>query len=210
MFERFTDESRRVVVGAQQECRRLGNDHIDPSHLLLALLGQPEAMATRLLTEFGVDTGALRDGVERSIGRGSQPMDRSGHIPFHPQTKRVLELSLREAMQLGDSHIGTEHLLLALLRAEESPAATALREAGVDLDRTRQRVRELASTETAEPRLEFGGRTGAVEDDPSLRAIRAAKDAALDRGDFETAAAFRTQERELLKHLRERTDPAAG
>jgi ATP-dependent Clp protease ATP-binding subunit ClpC len=204
MFERFTDQSRALVVGAQQECRRLGHDQIDPEHVLLALLAQPDSMGTRLLTESGVDTAGLRDDLARVIGRGSQPMDRTGHIPFHPQTKQVLELSLREALQLGDWHIGTEHILLALLHTDRAPAAAALREAGVDLDRTRQRVRELRTIETFESRQPHPGRASAAEPDPRLAAVRAAKDAALDRGDFRAAATLRAQERELLGEPHER------
>lgn len=212
MFEMFTDDSRRIVVMAQEECRRLGHHQIDPEHLLLALLMQPAATGTRLLTACGVDVGALRDEVERATEPGPPSTERGGHIPFNPLTKRILERSLRESKLLKHRHIGTEHILLALICADGSAAATALdaalRAAGMDLDRVRERIGEIESTETAEPRPESGGRT--VEDDPSLRAIRAAKDAALDRGDLQAAAAFRDQEKELLRHLRERIDPAAG
>jgi ATP-dependent Clp protease ATP-binding subunit ClpC len=212
MFERFTDESRRLIVLAQEECRRLGHDHIDPEHLLLAMLRLPEAMATRLLSEFGVDPGAMSRDMERTMGPGSRSRERGGHIPFQPQTKRVLELSLREAMVLGHRHIGTEHVLLALLRADGTAAAGALHAAGVDHGRTRERIEAMASPETYQGAVPPpAGPADPVEGDPSVRAIRAAKDEALDRRDFEAAASLRAEERELLRRLREReANPEAG
>jgi ATP-dependent Clp protease ATP-binding subunit ClpC len=209
MFERFTDQARRTVVLAQEECLRLGHTLIDPEHLLLALLMQDDAMATRLLIDFGVDVGAMRRDVEHAMGPGSQPPLRTGHIPFNPLAKRVLELSLREAITLGHWHIGSQHLLLALIRAEGSAAGSALQAAGVDLERTRQQIAVLTPTDTHEgPRPP---NVDPVEDEPSLRAIRAAKDAALDRGDFEAAASFRDEEKKLLQHLREsEARPEAG
>ncbi len=143
MFERFTDQARRTVVLAEQECRRLGHTQIDPEHLLLALLRQDDAMASRLLINVGVDVGALRRDVEHAMGLGSQPPQHAGHIPFNPQTKQIWDLSLQEATKLQHRHIGTQHLLLALIRADRSAAATALQAAGVDLERTRQRIAVL-------------------------------------------------------------------
>jgi ATP-dependent Clp protease ATP-binding subunit ClpA len=143
MFERFTDQARRTVVLAVEECRRLGHTQINPEHLLLALLMQDDAMASRLLINFGVDVGALRRDVEHSMGLGSQPPQHTGHIPFNPQTKHVLDLALQEATKLQHRPIGTQHLLLALIRADWSAAATALHAAGVDLERTRQRIAVL-------------------------------------------------------------------
>ena len=201
MFERFTDQARRVVVGAQQECLRLGHDEIGPEHLLLSILDQPAAMGTVVLASLGVDAAALHDRLERAVGQGGQPLDRSGHIPFHPRAKQLLEFALREALQLGDAHIGTEHLLLAAIRVEDSPAAAALAQAGVRLDAARARVRETPTTETVKP----GPHRSAIESNPRLMSLRAAKDAALDRGDFEAAAALRAQERELLRRLYEGT-----
>jgi ATP-dependent Clp protease ATP-binding subunit ClpA len=199
MFERFTDQARRVVVGAQQECLRLGHDQIGPEHVLLAMLDQPAAMGTVLLTSFGADAGALHERLERAIGQGGQPLDRSGHIPFDPKAKQLLELALREALQLGDAHIGTEHLLLAAFRVEDSPAAEALAGTGVSLSAARLRVGETPTTET----VKHGPHRAAIEANPRLVSLRAAKDAALDRGDFEAAAVLRAQERELLRRLYE-------
>lgn len=201
MFERFTDQARRVVVGAQQECLRLGHDDIGPEHLLLSLLDQPAAMGTVLLASFGVDAPALHERLEAAIGQGRQPLDRSGHVPFSPAAKRMLELALREALQLGDDHIGTEHLLLAAVRVEDSPAATALSQVGVRVDAARLRVRETPTTETVKP----GPHRSAIESNPRLVSLRAAKDAAIDRADFEAAASLRAQERELLRRLYEGT-----
>jgi ATP-dependent Clp protease ATP-binding subunit ClpC len=208
MFERFTDQSRRVMVDAQRECVRLGHDHIDPEHLLLALLMQPEATGTRLLSELGVDPGAMRRDLEKTMGRGSRSREGGGHIPFQPRTKRVLETSLRESLRLRNNHLGTEHLLLALIGVEGG-AAAALRSAGIELGRTRELVAHLPTAETGQP-PPTGADPG--EDEPMLRAVRAAKDAALDRGDLEAAAALRADERALLEALRRKRDgePEAG
>jgi ATP-dependent Clp protease ATP-binding subunit ClpC len=130
---RDSTSARRTVVLAQEECRRLGHAQIDPERLLLALLMQDEAMATRLLINAGVDVGAMRRDL---MGPGSQPPQRAGHVPFNPLAKRVLELSLREAITLQHQHIGTQHLLLALIRVDGSAAATALQAAGADLECT--------------------------------------------------------------------------
>jgi ATP-dependent Clp protease ATP-binding subunit ClpA len=200
MFERFTDQSRQTVVLAQQECRRLGHTQIDPEHLLLGLLMQDDAMATGLLINVGVDVGAIRRDVEHAMRLGPLPPQRAGHIPFNPLTKQVVDLALREATKLEHRHIGTQHLLLALIRADGSPAATALQTAGVDLERTRQRIAVLTPADAYEETMPPHG--DSVEDESSLRAICAGKDAALDRGDFEAAASFRAEERELLQRLR--------
>jgi ATP-dependent Clp protease ATP-binding subunit ClpA len=200
MFERFTGEARRAVVDAQQECKRLGHEHIDPEHVLLAMLAQPDSVASRALVECGVDTAALRSDVEGAIGRGTREAAEGGHIPFHPDSKRVLEASLREALRAGHHHIGTGHMLLGLLTVEDSGAATALRATGIDPGVLRERVEALEATEAAkyggQPRERGAGTVGALME---LTAVRAAKDAALDRGDFEAAASLRAQERELLR-----------
>jgi len=200
MFERFTGEARRAVVDAQQECTRLGHEHIDPEHVLLALLAQPDSVASRALVECVVDTAALRRDIEGAIGRGTREAAGGGHIPFHPDSKRVLEASLREALRAGHHHIGTGHMLLGLLTVEDSRAANALRATGVDPGVLRERVEALEAAEAAK----YGGRSsdrgaGTVGALMELTAVRAAKDAALDRGDFEAAASLRAQERELLR-----------
>jgi ATP-dependent Clp protease ATP-binding subunit ClpC len=205
MFERFTDQARRTVVGAQQECRRLGNEHIDTEHLLLALLAQPDTAGGRALVECGVDTVALRGEVEGAIGPGGREAGKGGHIPFTPASKGVLEASLRQALRLGHKHIGTGHILLGLLTVEEGGAAAALRAAGVDPGRVAERIEALEAAELSADTRRRGIETGDVElvGGRELAALRDAKDAALDRGDFEAAARLRAQERELLRRLTE-------
>jgi ATP-dependent Clp protease ATP-binding subunit ClpC len=141
MFQRFTDRARRVVVLAQHEARTLDHDYIGTEHILLGLIEEGRGVATTALTSMGISLEEMRQAVQDSIGRGAQPPE-SGHIPFTPQAKKVLELSLRESMQLGHEYIGTEHILLALIR-EGGGAAQLLAGAGVDLDRARQQVVEL-------------------------------------------------------------------
>ena len=141
MFQRFTDRARRVVVLAQHEARTLDHDYIGTEHILLGLIDEGQGVATTALTSMGVSLEEMRQAVRDTIGRGAQPPE-SGHIPFTPQAKKVLELSLRESMQLGHDYIGTEHVLLALIR-EGGGAAKLLASAGVDLDRAREQVTEL-------------------------------------------------------------------
>jgi ATP-dependent Clp protease ATP-binding subunit ClpC len=141
MFQRFTDRARRVVVLAQHEARTLDHDYIGTEHILLGLIDEGQGVATTALTSMGISLEEMRQAARDSIGRGAQPRE-SGHIPFTPQAKKVLELSLRESMQLGHDYIGTEHILLALIR-EDGGAAQLLARAGVDLDRARQQVVEL-------------------------------------------------------------------
>jgi len=114
VFERFTDRARRVVVLAQDEARMLNHDYIGTEHLLLGLIGEGEGVAARALESLGISLDALRQQVEQVIGRGQQAP--SGHIPFTPRAKKVMELALREANDLGHSYIGTEHILLGLIR----------------------------------------------------------------------------------------------
>ena len=141
MFQRFTDRARRVVVLAQHEARTLDHDYIGTEHILLGIIDEGQGVATTALTSMGISLEEMRQAVQDTIGRGAQPRE-SGHIPFTPQAKKVLELSLRESMQLGHEYIGTEHILLALIR-EGGGAAQLLAGAGVDLDRARQQVIEL-------------------------------------------------------------------
>jgi ATP-dependent Clp protease ATP-binding subunit ClpC len=203
MFERFSDQARRMIVLAQQECRRLGHDHVDAGHVLLALLLLPQASGTRLLVSCGADLDALAGDTERTLGPGSRPRDAGGHLPFHPQTKRVLEVALREALGLGHDYIGTEHLLLALVVVEGTAASRALTGAGMRADAIREAARRTPSTERQEPRgsaepIPAGAPTVLIQE---LIAARTAKDAALDRRDFEAAANFRDKERDLLRRM---------
>ncbi|HAY51771.1 MAG TPA: NDP-hexose 4-ketoreductase [Acidimicrobiaceae bacterium] len=143
MFERFTDRARRVVVLAQEEARLLNHNYIGTEHILLGLIHEGEGVAAKALESLGISLQAVRDQVEEIIGQGgSSP---SGHIPFTPRAKKVLELSLREALQLGHNYIGTEHILLGLIREGEGVAAQVLTKLGADLSRVRQQVIQLLS-----------------------------------------------------------------
>ncbi|MCC6226406.1 MAG: ATP-dependent Clp protease ATP-binding subunit [Microthrixaceae bacterium] len=143
MFERFTDRARRVVVLAQEEARLLNHNYIGTEHILLGLIHEGEGVAAKALESLGISLEAVRQQVEEIIGQGgSSP---SGHIPFTPRAKKVLELSLREALQLGHNYIGTEHILLGLIREGEGVAAQVLVKLGADLSRVRQQVIQLLS-----------------------------------------------------------------
>jgi ATP-dependent Clp protease ATP-binding subunit ClpA len=138
MFERFTDRSRRVVVLAGEEARMLNHNYIGTEHILLGLIHEGEGVAAKALESLGIGLEAVRQQVEAIIGQGQQAP--SGHIPFTPRTKKVLELALREATQLGHNYIGTEHILLGLIRESEGVAAQVLVRLGADLHRVRRQV----------------------------------------------------------------------
>jgi ATP-dependent Clp protease ATP-binding subunit ClpC len=141
MFERFTDRARQVVVLAQDEARMLNHNYIGTEHILLGLIHEGEGVAAKALESLGISLEAVRQQVEEIIGQGQQAP--SGHIPFTPRAKKVLELSLREALQLGHNYIGTEHILLGLIREGEGVAAQVLLRLGADLDRVSQQVIRL-------------------------------------------------------------------
>ena len=141
MFERFTDRARRVVVLAQEEARMLNHNYIGTEHILLGLIHEGEGVAAKSLESMGISLEAVRAQVEEIIGQGKQAP--SGHIPFTPRAKKVLQLSLREALQLGHNYIGTEHILLGLIREGEGVAAQVLVKLGADLNRVRQQVIQL-------------------------------------------------------------------
>src|SRR6056297_57091 len=143
MFERFTDRARRVVVLAQEEAKMLNHNYIGTEHILLGLIHEGEGVAAKALESLGISLEAVRQQVEEIIGQGQQAP--SGHIPFTPRAKKVLELSLREALQLGHNYIGTEHILLGLIREGEGVAAQVLVKLGADLSRVRQQVIQLLS-----------------------------------------------------------------
>jgi ATP-dependent Clp protease ATP-binding subunit ClpC len=148
VFERFTDRARRVVVLAQEEARLLSHHYIGTEHILLGLLHEGEGLAYRALDEVGIGLEVARAEVETVVGRGkSEP---SGHIPFTPRAKKTLELSLREALQLGHNYIGTEHILLGLLREGQGPAIEVLDRLGGGADRARQEVLRLVHSEPAQ------------------------------------------------------------
>jgi ATP-dependent Clp protease ATP-binding subunit ClpA len=143
MFERFTDRARLVVVLAQEEARILNHDYIGTEHLLLGLIRESDGVAAEALESLGISLDAVRQQVGEIIGQGQQAP--SGHIPFTPRAKKVLELSLREATQLGHDHIGTEHILLGLIREGDGVAAQVLVKLGADLNRVRQQVIQLVT-----------------------------------------------------------------
>jgi len=139
VFERFTDRARRAVVEAQGEARALHHDFIGTEHILLGLMGEGQGVAAKALESLGVSMEAVRQRVEDIIPPGQVEV-RTGHIPFTPRAKKVLELSLSEAKLLGHRYVGTEHILLGLLREGEGVAAQVLTALGADLDGTRERV----------------------------------------------------------------------
>src|SRR5476649_2596245 len=143
VFERFTDRARRVLVLAQEEARLLNHSFIGTEHILLGLIHEGEGLAAKALESLGISLEAVREKVEETIGPdGSAP---TGSPPFTPRAKKVLELSLREALQLGHNYIGTEHMLLGLVREGEGVAAQVLQSLGADLPRVRQQVIQLLS-----------------------------------------------------------------
>ena len=142
MFEKFTERARQVIVLAQEEARMLNHNHIGTEHLLLGLIHEGQGVAARALESLGISLDDVRRNVEEIIGRGQEP-PLTGHIPFTPRAKKVLELSLRESQHLGHGYIGTEHILLGLIREGEGVAAQVLVTLGADLSRVRQQVLQL-------------------------------------------------------------------
>ena len=225
MFERFTDRARRVVVLAQEEARMLNHNYIGTEHILLGLIHEGEGLAAKALESLGIGLDAVRQHVEEIIGRGQQAL--SGHVPFTPRAKKVLELSLREALQLGHNYIGTEHILLGLIREGDGVAAQVMVRLGADLNRVRQQVLRLMA-QSKEPRLaprpaeegvpppELLARLEAVEDwlaavqqrvgtgpdttdlDEQIDRARHERLAAAVAQEYEQAAALRNREKELL------------
>ncbi|MGZ5409173.1 MAG: Clp protease N-terminal domain-containing protein, partial [Aeromicrobium sp.] len=184
MFERFTDRARRVVVLAQEEARMLSHNYIGTEHILLGLIHEGEGVAAKALESLDISLEAVRGQVEDIIGQGQQAP--SGHIPFTPRAKKVLELSLREALQLGHNYIGTEHILLGLIREGEGVAAQVLVKLGADLNRVRQQVIQLVSgfqgkeAEAAGAPSENVPSTSAVLDQFGRNLTQAAREGKLD------------------------------
>jgi ATP-dependent Clp protease ATP-binding subunit ClpC len=144
MFERFTDRARRVVVLAQEEARMLNHDYVGSEHILIALIGEGGGVAARALQSLGITEEAARQRVEEVVGRGQTGPQRD-HLPFTPRAKKILQLALREAIALGHGYIGTEHILLGLVREGEGVAIRVLNGLGVDPNRARQQVIQLVS-----------------------------------------------------------------
>src|SRR5690242_8480968 len=143
MFERFTDRARRVVVLAQEEARMLNHNYIGTEHILLGLIHEGEGVAAKALESLGISLEGVRQQVEEIIGQGQQAP--SGHIPFTPRAKKLLERTLSEALELDDNDSGTEHILRGLIREGEGVAAQVLVKLGADLNRVRQQVNQLLS-----------------------------------------------------------------
>ena len=168
MFERFTDTARRVVVYAQEEARLLDHDHIGSEHILLGLLRDDTEAAVESLTTAGVTIDIARAKVEDIVGRGREPA--TGNMPFTGRAKKVLELSLREALQLGHNYIGSEHILLGLLREGEGTGARVLEDLGVDFADMRRSVlstlrsHQRPSAGVAEPIVDIDARLSAIEE----------------------------------------------
>jgi ATP-dependent Clp protease ATP-binding subunit ClpC len=154
MFERFTDRARRVIVDAQEEARALDHNYIGTEHILLGLIAEGRGVGAKALEALGISFETVRQQVEEAVGRGQHAP--SGHIPFTPKAKKVLEESLRESVQLDHHYIGTEHILLGLIREGDGVAAQVLSGLGADLDRTREQVIRLLE----EYRRQHGQGTG--------------------------------------------------
>ena len=159
MFERFTDRARRVIVLAQEEAKMLNHNYIGTEHLLLGLIHEGDGVAAKALEALGISLEAVREQVEDIIGKGQQKP--TGHIPFTPRAKKVLELSLREALQLGHNYIGTEHILLGLIREGEGVAAQVLVKLGADLNSVRQQVIQLLAGYQGKEPVAAGAEQGA-------------------------------------------------
>jgi ATP-dependent Clp protease ATP-binding subunit ClpC len=202
MFERFTDRARRVVVLAQEEARLLNHSYIGTEHILLGLIHEGEGVAAKALESLGISLEAVRNQVEEIIGQGgSSP---SGHIPFTPRAKKVLELSLREALQLGHNYIGTEHILLGLIREGEGVAAQVLVKLGADLSRVRQQVIQLLSGYQGPASGSGRGEQGAA----GANVGGSTKDEPTDKGNSQILDQFG---RNLTQMARERKlDPVIG
>ncbi len=201
LFQRFTDRARRAVHLAQEEARLLRHNYVGTEHLLLGLLYEGEGVAAQALGSLGISLQAVRGQVEQLIGRG--PTTPTGHIPFTPRAKKVLELSLREALALGHNYIGTEHLLLGLVREGEGVAAQVLARFDADHARLRELVLGLVADDCQEPGaptrlVRVSVPAELVEAAERLAEVRRLKEVAFDAGDLDSAAALRDQEKQLL------------
>jgi ATP-dependent Clp protease ATP-binding subunit ClpA len=181
MFERFTDQARRVVVQAQEEARTLGHNYIGTEHILLGLLIEREGLAAQALSTLGVSLDTAREQVVEIAGAGTGQL--SKHVPFTPRTKKVLELSLREAQRLGDDHIGTEHILLGLIREGDGVGARILQRQGASLDRVEEQVLATVRTAPAEElrRVSVGRMPAGLSPSVTLRAVMSRLDEIAER-----------------------------
>jgi len=199
MFERFSDRARRVVVLAQDEARELGHAYIGTEHLLLGLIRDGDGIAAQVLTSLGVSFDTVQQRIVEEIGTGGEPPP--GHIPFTPRAKKILELALREARRLGHRYIGTEHILLGIVREAEGVAAQVLQQEGLTLGVIRQAVIQTLAEDTGEAVAGAGSQRAAgwVARRPRGR-VRAPVQSPEDRGprcascgaDLAETAAYRT------------------
>ena len=169
MFERFTDRARRVVVLAQEEARHLDHNYIGTEHILLGLIHEGEGVAARALTELDISLEAVRSEVVEIVGHGDEAP--TGHIPFTPRAKKVLELSLREALALSHNYIGTEHILLGLIREGEGVAAQVLIELGGSLDRVRQQVIQILADASQLQAEQVGGTQSRISQQQAMAMV---------------------------------------
>ena len=205
MFQRFTDRARRAVHLAQEEARLLRHNYVGTEHLLLGLLYEGEGVAAKALESLGISREAVRGQVEEIIGHGQSTI--AGHITFTPRAKKVLEMSLREALQLGHHYIGTEHLLLGLLREGQGVAAQVLNRFGADHARVQERVLSLLTGECEQVDIA----ADLVDAAEQLAQVRRQKEAAFDAGDLDSAAALRDREKQLrVSKLRLENQLTAG
>ena len=172
MFERFSDRARHAVVRAQEEARLLNHDYIGTEHMLLGLLAERGSAAARALDSLNVTLEAAREQVREIVGEGSQEQGQRGHIPFTPRAKKVLELSLREALNLRSEIIGTEHLLLGLIDEGDGVGAQILDRLGAPAETVRERVVELAKTEPDPETEPAGGSAGPAPATLQARSVR--------------------------------------
>jgi ATP-dependent Clp protease ATP-binding subunit ClpC len=204
MFERFTERARRVPVFAQQEARALGADAIGTEHVLLGLLREENGLAARILTSLGVTIDAVREQAAELEKPGGSPST-GGQLPFTPETKKVLELSLREALALGHNHIGTEHVLLGLVREDESAGAKILHGFGIDSDALRSAV---GASLPGRPRRH--GAPPWAKRRRRFRALAWAREEALEEGNYDLARKLLELDIEQREQQPRPDEPEAG
>src|SRR5207244_2358921 len=211
MFERFTERARQVVVLAQDEARALKHNYIGTEHLLLGLLREEEGLAARVLESLDVTVEEVRAQVARIVGMGDEVT--AGQIPFTPRAKKVLELSLREALALSHNYIGTEHILLGLARENEGVASRILLDFDVDAEKVRNEVIRMLGGPAVPPE----GKPFVPESPPlapevlaKIEKTRAEKEKAIEEQDFERAATLRERERQLMRAARHLTSVWLG
>jgi prophage maintenance system killer protein len=202
LFQRFTPQAREVVIGSQEEARRLRHNYIGTEHILLGLLRNEAGVAAQALNALGISRDLIRQQVLGIIGEGQQPP--KGHIPFTPRAKKVLELALRESVRMGHMYIGSEHILLGLVREGSGLAAQVLTTLGAGGPRIRDQVLELLAIERLTPGTIAP--PGIREFDLKIMQAQQEKDGAIDARDFERAAALRDREKELMAERQRRIE----